>query len=470
NDVISIDQNGLVTARNTTGASTVVVIAQDGSKTVAMLPVEVSATETPTPPVPPAGTVTVTFDTGDYGSKVAAQLLDAGDKITSSTYTDRYGYDFEGWLLNGSAFDIDNTPITASIELVADWSLKTERYSSDPLLVRDDRFAQGYPKMELVNDTWMLKVKLADAAPAKVSMVFSRYMDDTDTTCVLHGHLGYSDSGLDAADYYKTASLSDTDEHVFNTGVETSEHNRLIGSAFVVDQGGSISAQPTVVISPGLITSTLDNVAPEARHAFLSIDKSKIVLDFDEDLDGTTTVDPADFSFTGLDGASVTRAYRNQDEDKFVLEVTGFDNYQEDSGLVFKYTGDDLKDEVGNVVTTKDLEDVELVHFVVPRVTKVALDSNGQGVGTFVSGSTIAFAEVAYYENTRALDVDSISGWRSSDSLEEYSKLDAVFDSNNISNLHVKVDFNGDVMTLLGNVDVIEDTGATEVKVTDPVS
>ena len=105
-----------------------------------------------------------------------------------------------------------------------------------------------------------------------------------------------------------------------------------------------------------------------------------------------------------------------------------------------------------------------------PTVTKVALDGNGQNVGTLVNGSTVAFADVQYFDGTTELEVDSISGWRSSSSLEEYSKLEAAFDTGNIANLHVKVDFDGDVMTLLGNVDVIQDTGATDVKVTDPVA
>ncbi|MBN2898455.1 MAG: S-layer homology domain-containing protein [Clostridia bacterium] len=473
--IISVDQTGKVIATNTTGAATVVAIAKDGSNTVAMLSVEVSETQDPTPPTPPTGTVTVTFDAGTYGSQVPAKVLNAGDKITSSTYTERYGYTFEGWLLNGNLFDVDETPITESIELVADWALDTEHFGTNPLLHRDDRFATGYPKMVVENEKWVLKVKLADASdrnPADVYMVFDRYMDETSVENVMHGHLGIDDASIELADYSLAVQITDTEEYVFNTDEAVSKHARNFGSAFVIDQGNVLDNLATVVISPAIITEELDTTAPKSYNAYLSIDKTIIAMDFNEEIDATKTLDPTDFTFVnGTAGMAVTKAYRYQyDETYVILEVSGFSDYQENSGLVFQYSGDDLMDLSGNVANNDSFEFLDLNYFVVPTVERVVLSTNGYNVMTRIIGTTLEFAGCTYYDGTTELDSNANMGTRWNEELKEYDRLDQVFPTANIANLHVRVDFDQTLTTLLGGTDIIADTTASLHKVAEQVS
>ena len=65
---------------------------------------------------------TVTFDTTG-GSKIGQQTVDEGEKAIQPANPTREGYDFQGWLLNGQAYDW-NTPITGDITLTASWTEK----------------------------------------------------------------------------------------------------------------------------------------------------------------------------------------------------------------------------------------------------------------------------------------------------------------------------------------------------------
>lgn len=65
---------------------------------------------------------TVTFDSGE-GSKVDSQTVKEGDPVSKPDNPTREGYDFQGWLLNGQAYDW-NTPITGDITLTASWTEK----------------------------------------------------------------------------------------------------------------------------------------------------------------------------------------------------------------------------------------------------------------------------------------------------------------------------------------------------------
>ena len=65
---------------------------------------------------------TVTFDSSE-GSKVDSQTVKEGDPVSKPDNPTREGYDFQGWLLNGQAYDW-NTPITGDITLTASWTEK----------------------------------------------------------------------------------------------------------------------------------------------------------------------------------------------------------------------------------------------------------------------------------------------------------------------------------------------------------
>ena len=66
--------------------------------------------------------ITVTFDYNDK-DRVTYQTIDSGEKVTAPNDTVSNGRVFEGWYLNGEAFDFD-TPITENITLVAKWTEK----------------------------------------------------------------------------------------------------------------------------------------------------------------------------------------------------------------------------------------------------------------------------------------------------------------------------------------------------------
>lgn len=65
---------------------------------------------------------TVTFDS-DGGSDVEAQTVDKNEYASKPTDPTREGYTFDGWYAEDAttAFDFDNTPITASVTLYAVW-------------------------------------------------------------------------------------------------------------------------------------------------------------------------------------------------------------------------------------------------------------------------------------------------------------------------------------------------------------
>lgn len=64
----------------------------------------------------------VTFDTTG-GSEIGQQTVDEGEKAIQPANPTREGYDFQGWLLNGQAYNW-NTPITGDITLTASWTEK----------------------------------------------------------------------------------------------------------------------------------------------------------------------------------------------------------------------------------------------------------------------------------------------------------------------------------------------------------
>lgn len=67
----------------------------------------------------------VTFDVGASSTTVNAQQVKYGSKLTEVVTPELEGHTFNGWLLNGEAFDVENTAIKGDIELVADWKVNT---------------------------------------------------------------------------------------------------------------------------------------------------------------------------------------------------------------------------------------------------------------------------------------------------------------------------------------------------------
>ncbi len=83
---------------------------------------------------------TVRFDTNG-GSTVSSQTVTEGSKVSRPTNPTRDGYNFGGWLLNGSTYDFNST-VNRNITLVAKWNRKSytikvipvDQYSPDRIL------------------------------------------------------------------------------------------------------------------------------------------------------------------------------------------------------------------------------------------------------------------------------------------------------------------------------------------------
>lgn len=73
---------------------------------------------------------TVTFNSNG-GSNVSSQTVIEGNKVKQPSNPTRSGYTFNGWTLNGKAFDF-NSKITGNITLVANWE-KTVSYEAPTL-------------------------------------------------------------------------------------------------------------------------------------------------------------------------------------------------------------------------------------------------------------------------------------------------------------------------------------------------
>lgn len=67
----------------------------------------------------PATKYTVTFNT-DGGNSISGQLIEANGKVVKPSDPIKKGYIFNGWLLNGKAYNFD-TKVTSNITLTANW-------------------------------------------------------------------------------------------------------------------------------------------------------------------------------------------------------------------------------------------------------------------------------------------------------------------------------------------------------------
>lgn len=110
-----------------------------GNKTTPSQPSTPSQPTTPTTPTEKK-TYTVTFDSNG-GSSVNSQTVNEGNRVSQPSNPTKSGYNFGGWLLNGSNYNF-NTPVTGNITLVAKWNQKSytvkvtnvDQYSPDRIL------------------------------------------------------------------------------------------------------------------------------------------------------------------------------------------------------------------------------------------------------------------------------------------------------------------------------------------------
>ncbi len=107
----TVDQNGKVTA---VSAGTVVLVAtgNDSAATSASITITITAAS--------VQTYTVVFDS-QGGTAIQPQSITAGAQATKPAEPTKTGYTFNGWLLNGAAYNFA-APVNANITLVASWT------------------------------------------------------------------------------------------------------------------------------------------------------------------------------------------------------------------------------------------------------------------------------------------------------------------------------------------------------------
>ncbi len=108
----AVDQNGNVTA---VSAGTVLLVVTGNDKNATKAQVTITITKAADPV-----TYTVTFD-ANGGSSVASQTVTEGGVATEPAAPTKSGYTFNGWLLNGAAYNFA-TAVNANITLVASWT------------------------------------------------------------------------------------------------------------------------------------------------------------------------------------------------------------------------------------------------------------------------------------------------------------------------------------------------------------
>lgn len=74
---------------------------------------------------------TVTFNSNG-GSAVSSQTVTEGNKVSRPSNPTRDGYNFGGWLLNGSVYDF-NSSVNGNITLVAKWNQKSYTVKATPV-------------------------------------------------------------------------------------------------------------------------------------------------------------------------------------------------------------------------------------------------------------------------------------------------------------------------------------------------
>ncbi|MBN2899002.1 MAG: hypothetical protein JXO44_09540 [Clostridia bacterium] len=366
-----------------------------------------------------SGQVIVKFDTGANSIPVEDKHIKVGSKLSDYIRTEKYGYDLQGWQYEGQFFDFENTAITKSMTLTPKWALKSDYFTEDPLLYRDERFEDGYPKFVEENGKLYAEVKLKTAAT--VHMVFRNRCREVDVEGVLHGHFGIHGYEVDAADYNDYFSLSAGTVKRIELEDLDRGYGRLSVAAFVIEDEASISAMPTVITNAYQSRDVESSrSAFRAYSGYISQDGQSILVECSNDIDHASNLSAKDFSLT-LDGKRVevtavrvlespyhlgftvnnlSELIKNHEAGKADLVENGLRNLQ------LEYSGSGLKDMAGNQATKQSFEDVWFSIYERPQIASKVLSPDQKRVIFLVRGTILDYidGEASYHDGQSQLE------------------------------------------------------------------
>jgi len=375
------------------------------------------------------GNVTVTFETGENTVPIDDISLKVGSKVPNSIHTERYGYFFDGWQKDGNSFDVENTKLNESITLYPKWALKDEYYSEDPLLYRDDRFENGYPRYFEENGKLYLDVKLKeDVNNATISMIYKDRMAEADVECVLHGHFGINDEELDDADNYETIRLNGGEERRIELDESHRDYGRLGVAAFVISASDKISENPTIVVKPYKDTYN-DNIKVssfEAYSGYIGQDGKSVLIECSNDIDKTSKLLSSDFKMT-LNGESISINSVEVLEsshnigfkvDSLLSLVEKYNNLGVEEAendlrnLKVEYLGNSLKDVEKNSANKNSFDDVWFTVYERPEISEKILSPQKDRMVFIIKGTILDYIDGRLSYNEEELFFDNMdSRW-----------------------------------------------------------
>ncbi len=312
-------------------------------------------------------TYTVSFDTGDDNYIIDDIEVPAGETL-DCPYMYKYGYDaYNHWYKDSSyKEEFYGSKVTSDLTLYWKWELQKgidEEKAEEILSYKDDRFADGYPKLKFENQKPKLYIKLKDSSEAVVSMVFSEgnYYSVLSVDSILDGHVGITTVLNGKAQRIK---INDTEEHCVEIGGYKYEY---AFAGFVIEQNDRISEFPTIVDVTPTLSAELDSDedAPYIDDLVINNDKTKIYcyLSNAYDLDMNSTANSDEFIIKNIEGVSVTGDVIVETVgncQRIVLNVSGLSSVSDSdiNNLVVEYKGTNIKDESGNIMMNYEYQNI----------------------------------------------------------------------------------------------------------------
>ncbi len=289
----------------------------------------------------------------------------------------------------------------------------------------DPRFAQGYPKLQLVNEgqddeRFELHIKLKDGVatvsnPLEVFVVADMYRDDVILIDPNDVVLGIEEAGDDyaAPQYY----VKIEDDNV-NKIVVTEQTIRNVNDfMFVIRDGQNLSQAVTDLTFTVQNANELDEQGPELyncsngeqdEYAFVNDNRDKIFIYYDEVLDKTSVPEPSDFTLTP-DGTVTNVNIGDYDEGgaSYVeLSVSGYNSVAEHQ-LAYTVGKNPIRDMI--TPTPNNAEDFNVtVNINEVRYGEVTLSHLKNKIFLILYGSGWAYPSVD--EMWDDIQIDLVSG------------------------------------------------------------
>lgn len=304
-DVVTVDQNGLVTAKKA-GSATVKAVTVDGAKSAQTT---ITVSEEVFSDILDAIDAAYLADNTD-----ASNIVSNLNLVTSlSAFPDAviaWSSDNEAVVSNSGVVTRDSendqfvhltVTVTGSVTATKTYELIVRRNGTDNVSTGnyvDSYFAEGYPQAYIKDGEVWVRYKLN--APAELYMVVNSINGhwESDVKAVLEGHAGVNNDIVytDEWPYFKVTSEKVNQVQEFNT------HARLYSGParveFVIKDADQdyVSEQVTSIVFDQEVTTALDTYGPSSYTAFINDALSAIYIHYTEYLDLTSVPSTTDFT------------------------------------------------------------------------------------------------------------------------------------------------------------------------------